>query len=126
MLIEADRVREKLEYRFGDDLRSVGYHDHDDSEHVYVREDIEKRYDEADLKRVFQDARLEAIDQDHQESLYTHGELQCVLRCFKKATELHIIKSERQGVLAAVEAGAIDDLQETIKTAVAAMEASES
>lgn len=122
MLIEADRVREQLEYRFGEDLRSVGYHKGDKNDHVYIREDIENKYDESDLKRVFQTARFEAIDQDHQESLFVHGELQCVLRCFEKAVELHLIKSEREGVVAAVEAGAIDDLQGTIEAAVAAIE----
>lgn len=67
MMIEADRVREQLEYRFGDDLRSVGYHDNGESEHVFIRDDIENKYGDTDLERVFRDAHLEAIDQDHQE-----------------------------------------------------------
>lgn len=125
MRIEADRVREQLEYRFSDDLRSVGYYDEGDSEHIFIRDNIEKQYDKSDIDNVFRDARLEAIDQDHQESLYIHGDLQCVLRCFEKAIELHLIKDQRKGIIAAIEAGAIDDLQGTIQSAVIALEESD-
>ena len=126
MEIEADRVREQLEYRFGDDLRSVGYYDEDDSEYVYIRKDIERKYDTSDFEKIFREARLEALDQHHQESMYVHGELQCTLRWFEKAVELHLIKDERKGVLAAVETSAIDDLQGTIETAVISLEESDS
>ncbi|WP_436346956.1 DUF7522 family protein [Natronorubrum sp. FCH18a] len=126
MKIEADRVREQLEYRFGDELRSVGYYDEGDSEHVYIRNDVKKKYDTSEIKNVFRDARLEAIDQDHQESLYIHGDLQCVLRCFENAIELHLIKDQNKGVLAAIDTAAIDDLQGTIESAVVALEESDS
>ncbi|WP_436344486.1 DUF7522 family protein [Natronorubrum sp. FCH18a] len=126
MQIEADRVCEQLEYRFGDDLRSVGYYDNGDSEHIYIRDDVKKKYDTSDVEKVFRDARLEAIDREHQESLYIHGDLQCTLRCFKKAIELHLIKDQRKGVIAAIETGAIDDLQGTIESAVVAIEESDS
>lgn len=122
MRIEADRVREQLEYRFGDDLRSVGYYDEGDSEHIYVRSDIESEYDCSDIENVFRDVRLEAIDQDHQESLYIHGDLQCILRCFEKAIELHLLKDQQRGVIAAIEADAINNLQGTIESAVVALE----
>lgn len=125
MQIEADRVREQLEYRFGDDLRSVGYYDGGDSEHVYVRDDVKKKYDTSAIEKVFRNARLEAIDQDHQESLYIHGNLQCVLRCFEKAIELHILKDQQKGIIAAIETDAIDDLQGTIESAVVALEESD-
>ncbi|SEV81654.1 DUF7522 family protein [Natrinema salifodinae] len=126
MILEAERVRDQLASRFGDDLRSVGYYDEGDNDHVYIREDIEAEYDAADLENVFREARLEAIDQDHQESLYVHGELQCVLRCFEKAIEVHLIKNQQKGVVAAVETGAIDDLQGTIESAVGAMDGADS
>lgn len=46
---------------------------------------------------------------------------QCILRCFEDATELHIIVSETEGIMAAVDAGAIDDLRETVDTCLEAI-----
>ncbi|WP_408957475.1 hypothetical protein [Natrinema sp. 74] len=126
MRIEADRIYEQLEYRFEDDLRSVSYYDEDESDHVYIRDDVKTKYDSSDIESVFREARLEAIDQQHQESLYSHGDLQCVLRCFEKAIELHLIKTQRKGVIAALEIGAIDDLQGTINSAIVALDETDS
>ena len=77
------------------------------------------------MNRVFRAARLEAIDQDHQESLYIHGDLQCILRYFEKAIELHLLKDENKGVVAAIETSAIDDFQGTIESAVVALKESD-
>lgn len=110
----ANRLYEQFEERFDEELRSVSYYDSDGNDIVYLREDIGDQYEKGERQRVFREARLEAIGNEHQESMYRHGSLQCTLRCFEDATELHAIVSETEGILAAVDAGAIDDLRETI------------
>ena len=107
---------ERLEERFGDELRSVGYYDPTGNDFVYVREDVKASYEAADFDRVFRTIRLEALDRDHQESLYTHGRLESTVRCFDAATEIHLAVTDRQGIVAAVDARAIDDLRGTIDT----------
>ena len=105
---------ERLEERFGDELRSVGYYDPAGNDFVYVREDVTASYEAADFDRVFRTIRLEALDRDHQESLYAHDRLESTVRCFDAATEIHFAVTDRQGIVAAVAAGAIDDLRGTI------------
>ncbi|WP_436343111.1 hypothetical protein [Natronorubrum sp. FCH18a] len=119
---EANRLYEQFEERFGDALRSVCYYDGDGNNIEHIREEIETEYKNGDLDRVFREARLEAIGNQHQESMYIHGSLQCTLRCFEDATELHIILSETEGLMAAVDAGAIDDLRGTINLSLEAID----
>ena len=102
----------RLEDQFGDQLRSVGYYDGDTNEFVYVREDVESEYESADVARVFRNVRLESLDRSHQESLYTHGALECTFRVFEEATEIHVDYDETSGVLVAVDAGEFDRLRE--------------
>lgn len=118
----ASPVVDTLSDRFGDALRSVGYYDDGGTEIEYVRDDVEADYETGDVDRVFRDAKLEALDQPHQESLYTHGELQCTLRCFEEATELHFVQRESEGIVAAIDAGALTDLRETIGDCLEAIE----
>ena len=106
---------ERLEERFGDELRSVGYYDPAGNDFVYVRHDVKAFYESSDFDRVFRTIRLEALDRDHQESLYTHGRLESTVRCFDTATEIHFAVTDRQGIVAAVDAGAIGDLRDTIE-----------
>jgi hypothetical protein len=39
--------------------------------------------------------RLEAIEKSHQEDLYVHGSLNCTIRCFEDAVEMHFVHGER-------------------------------
>lgn len=119
----ADELADRLADRFGEQLRSVGYYDDDGRELAFVREDVEAEYDRGDVDRVFRTVRLEAIDRPNQEELYSHGDLLCTVRCFEEATEFHVVKSETEGAVAAVDAGAIDDLRETAEVCVSTLDA---
>ncbi|UTF55884.1 DUF7522 family protein [Natronosalvus rutilus] len=103
-----------LEEEFDDDLRSVGYYTPEESEFLFTRDDVESAYDCGDLQRVFRDNRLEALDTPHQESLYAHGRLLATTRFFEDATELHFVVGETQGIAAAIDAGAADDVRELV------------
>lgn len=110
----AVKLTDYLEEEFGNDLRSVGYYTPDDSEFIYTREDVESAYDSGQLQRVFRDHRLEALDTPHQESLYNHGDLIATARFFERATELHFVLDETEGIIAAINAGSADDVRELV------------
>lgn len=112
-----------LSDRFGEALRSVAHYDDDGTELEYVRDDVEADYQKGDIDSVFRNAKLEALDQHHQESLYTHGNLQCTLRCFEDATELHFVQHESRGIVAAVDTGALSDLRGLIDDCLDAIDA---
>ncbi|MFC7216239.1 hypothetical protein ACFQO4_19435 [Saliphagus sp. GCM10025334] len=103
-----------LEEEFDDDLRSVGYYTPEETDFLFARDDVESAYDCGDLQRVFRDNRLEALDTPHQESLYAHGRLLAITRFFKDATELHFVVGETEGIVAAIDAGAADDIRELV------------
>lgn len=104
-----------LSKRFGDDLRSVGYYDDDGAEIEYMRDDVEANYENGDVDRVFRGAKLEALDQSHQESMYAHGDLQCTVRCFEEATELHFVQHQTKGFVVAIDAGKLTELRKTVE-----------
>lgn len=106
-------VEDALLETFGETIRSVGYYDEDGGQFVYVRDDVDSAYSSAARSQVFTTARLEAMDRPNQESLYVHGELRCTFRCFEEATELHAVLNETEGVVAAVDAGGVDDIRAT-------------
>ncbi|MGM0592609.1 MAG: hypothetical protein ACQETI_13485 [Halobacteriota archaeon] len=106
-------VEDGLLERFPETLRSVGYYDDDGGHLLYVRDDVDEVYGRAEREQVFTRARLEAMDRPNQESLYVHGELLCTFRCFEEATKFHATLTDTEGIVAAVDAGGVDDLRGT-------------
>ncbi len=47
--------------------------------------------------------RLEAIERAHQEDLYIHGSLNCTIRCFEDAIEMHFTHGELCGTAVALD-----------------------
>ncbi|WP_135830386.1 DUF7522 family protein [Halorussus halobius] len=94
----AEALTEFLRERVGDHLRSVVRYDEDGAELVYVRDDVAERYSTAATERVFQDVRLEGMGKPHQEGLYDHGSLNCTVRSFDDAVEMHFPHDETTGV----------------------------
>ncbi|WP_266076459.1 DUF7522 family protein [Haladaptatus caseinilyticus] len=92
-----------LQDRVGDHLRSVLYYDDDTHELLYIRDDVADAYDERARVDVLRDMRLEAIEKAHQEDLYIHGSLDCTIRCFDDAVEMHFIHGEARGTAVALD-----------------------
>ena len=102
----AEELVEFLRTRVGDHLRSVIRYDRNGGEVVHIRDDVRKRYSPKELADVIDDNRLEAIEKYHQESLYDHGALDCTVRCFDDAVEMHFVESETEGTAVALDAEA--------------------
>lgn len=92
-----------LRDKVGDHLRSVLYYDDDTRDLLYIRDDVADAYDERGRADVLRDMRLEAIEKAHQEDLYIHGSLDCTIRCFDDAVEMHFIHGEACGTAVALD-----------------------
>ena len=109
-----EELYERLDERFGTDLRSVGYYDADGGDFAFIRDDVDEAYDEQEISRAFRNLKLEAMDRPTLDSLYSHGDLLCTVRIHEEATVIHAATSDVDGAVASVEAGVIGDLQGTV------------
>lgn len=100
----ADELAAFLRDQVGDNLRSIAYYDDGDYEVVYLRDDVADQYTENEQERVGRDVRLESVAKGHQEDLYVHGSLQCTVRVFEDAVEMHFAFEDGTGVTAALDA----------------------
>lgn len=102
------RLTDFLENRAGDHLRSVLRYDADEKNVVHVRDDVADEYSDDEVAAVMQDLRLEAIEKSYQENLYDHGGLNCTVRCFDDAIELHFPRDETAGTVVALDADVLE------------------
>ncbi|WP_137286945.1 hypothetical protein [Halorussus salinisoli] len=96
-------LTEFLQDRVGDHLRSVIFYDDDGGEVRYVRDDVADQYTDDDIEQVVRDVRLEAVEKPHQENLYEHGPLDCTVRSFDDAVEMHFPHDETSGTAVALD-----------------------
>ncbi|UPV73825.1 hypothetical protein M0R89_14925 [Halorussus limi] len=99
----SEALTEFLRARVGDHLRSVIYYDDDGGEVLYVRDDVADEYTDGDIREVVRDVRLEAVEKPHQEDLYAHGPLNCTVRSFEDAVEMHFPHDETSGTAVALD-----------------------
>lgn len=99
----AEALTEFLKEQVGGHLRSVIFYDDTGGEVIYVRDDVADEYTDGDVSEVVRDVRLEAVDKPHQESLYVHGPLECTLRLFGDAVELHFPHDRTCGTAVALD-----------------------
>ncbi|WP_134670907.1 DUF7522 family protein [Halorussus marinus] len=100
----AESLTEFLRERVGDHLRSVVHYTADDWQVVYLRDDVADRYADGEIERAVDDVRLEGLGKPHQESLYDHGELNCTVKCFENAVEMHFAHDANTGTAVALDA----------------------
>jgi len=105
----AKALTKSLREYVGDDLRSVLRYDDDGAELVYVREDVADDYSATEVEQVVRDVRLEAVEKPHQEGLYEHGSLDCTVRCFDDAVEVHFPHDETSGTAVALDHDVLTD-----------------
>lgn len=103
----ADELATFLESQVGDNLRSVAYYDGEEYDVTYVRDDVASEYSPDEVERVFEDIRLEGFTKPHQEGLYHHDSLNCTMRCFDDAVEMHFALNDRRGIAVAFDAEAL-------------------
>lgn len=95
-------------------LRSIVYYEADGYGVLFLRDDVEAEYDEDELDRAFEDARLEALSKPYQEDLYTHGELNCVVRCFEEGVEMQFAITRTAGVAVAFDKGVLTEQRSVV------------
>ncbi|PSP54789.1 hypothetical protein BRC82_08635 [Halobacteriales archaeon QS_1_67_19] len=99
----SEALTEFLQECVGEHLRSVIFYEEDDTEIVYVRDDVADQYTDEEVERIVREVRLEAVEKPHQESLYEHGPLNCTVRWFEDAVEMHFTHDETSGTAAAMD-----------------------
>lgn len=96
-------LTEFLKGHVGQHLRSVLRYDDQGGEFLYLRDDVAEQYSDDEIEDVVREARLEGIDRHHQESLYDHGSLDCTVRSFEEAVEMHFARDETSGTAVALD-----------------------
>lgn len=109
---------EFLQEEAGDYLRSILYFDGQDYEMAYVRDDIQDEYTERDRERIVESLLAEAHARNQEEELYVHGELNCIVKSFEHAVELHFPKGIYSGTAVALDIEAARDLSGLITNIV--------
>lgn len=95
-----------LDERLGENLRSVVHYEDDGREIIHARDDVFEQYSADEVDHVFQDLGIESLEKPIQEDLYVHGDLNCVIRMFDEAVEMHFILAPGEGIAVAVEPAA--------------------
>ena len=101
--LQSEELVEFLRDAVGDHLRSVLYYDDDGGDLLYMRDDVADDYSHREREDVLRDMRLEAIERVHQEDLYVHGSLNCTVRCFDDAVEMHFAHGDTSGTAVALD-----------------------
>lgn len=101
-----ERFTDHLQDRLGDDLRSVGWYAEDEYEVVYARDDVIEEYTAEEIEDVFRDLGVESLEKDLLEDMYGHGRLNCTVRCFEEAIEMHFVADQGEGIAVALEPAA--------------------
>ncbi|WP_135852803.1 DUF7522 family protein [Halorussus salinus] len=95
------RLADFLQRQVGDGLRSVIYHDRDEYEVVFVREDVDD-YD-GEIDAIVTDLWADSHEQAIREDIRGHGALNCTVWVFDEAIEMHFVADERKGVAVALD-----------------------
>lgn len=103
-----------LQQEAGDYLRSVIYFDGQDHEVAYARENLRDEYTDRDYERIVESPLAESSARNQAEDLYVHGHLNCIVRSFEDAIELHFPKSAYSGTAIALDSRAAQDLGQLI------------
>ena len=100
-----------VQHRAGDLVRSVVYFDQNARTVLYARDDITDHHSEDEIDVIFNDLSFDALGKTHTEQVYPHGALNCIVRCFDGAIELHFPHGEESGSAIALEPNAVTDLE---------------
>lgn len=107
-----------LKEEAGEYLRSVIYFDGTDHELAYVRDDVREEYSDRDHERVVESLLAETAARNEEEELYVHGQLNCIVRSFEHAVELHFPKGTYSGTAVALDPDAARDLSGLIASVI--------
>lgn len=113
---------DRLQDRAGRNLRSVIFYEDGAYELAYIRSDVEQEYTDEEIERVVEEMKAEAAARPAAEWLYSHGELECIVRMFEYGVEVHIPLTETAGVAIGLEANSLVLLQAFVVECYQALE----
>lgn len=96
--------------RAGDAVRSVVRYDVDDSEVLFIRDDVDEGYSAVEIEMVIAALRREGERAERQEHVHAHGKLNCIVRAFDDGLEMHFPYGDAEGVAVALEPQAAKQL----------------
>lgn len=96
--------------RAGDAVRSVVRYDAEDSEVLFLREDVAEGSSALGIETVIAALRREGEQAERQEHVFAHGELNCIVRAFDGGLEMHFPYGDSAGVAVALEPAAATHL----------------
>lgn len=91
-------------------LRRAVYYDEYSATELDVGTEAEDPLRGPEFTRLVNDLRLDAYARHQQERVYSHGDLNCVLRGFDDAIELNLVLSRTTGVMLSFDANAFASL----------------
>lgn len=116
---ESDDFVDFMRAEAGEYLRSVIYFDGQEHDLAYVRSDVEGVYTDRERERIVQSLLAESSSRNREEDLYVHGDLNCIVRSFDAAIELHFPEGVYSGTAVALDREAARDLSGLIASVVA-------
>ncbi|MFC6799430.1 MULTISPECIES: hypothetical protein [unclassified Haladaptatus] len=107
----ATRLEEFFTERAEGNLRSIIKYDLDDTEVVYVRDDVADHYTDEKVEQAVEDWVMESLMAPVYENIYAedHGELTCLVKCFKNVIEMNFVVDDAVGAAVALDASAMAD-----------------
>lgn len=104
-----------IRHEAGPLVRSVAYFTENRREVLYIRDDVADQYSENEIQDIFNGLSFDSLGKEHTEQMYVHGELNCIVRHFAEAIEIHFPSGEKSGTAVALEPDAINDLGSIIQ-----------
>ncbi len=89
--------------RAGHAVRSAAHYDTESTEVLFLRDDVAEHYEPTTIETVLANLQEEGEQASRQEHLYTHGELNSIVRCFDGGIEIQFPYGESEGLAVALE-----------------------
>ncbi|WP_066418707.1 hypothetical protein [Halorubrum aethiopicum] len=115
----ASRLEDFFKHRTDDNLRSIVKYDHVSHDIVYLRDDVAAQYTEDEITNVIDDSRMDSLTAPIYKNTFSedHGELTCLVQCFKNVIEMNFVLEDGVGAAVALDAEAFAESQGLVSEA---------
>lgn len=105
----ASRLEEFFEERTDGHLRSIVNYEQREFDIVYLREDVAAQYSEEEIRAAVDESIMDSIAAPVYGNVFLddHGELTCLVQCYKNVIEMNFVLSEGVGTAVALDEEAL-------------------
>lgn len=109
----ASDIEERLDDRTNGGLRSIVAYEREESDVVYLRDDVAAQYTEDEFADAIDGSRLDSLYAPMYEKAFSdgHGDLVCMVQAFENVVEVNVALDDGVGVAVALDGDATDDIQ---------------